>query len=253
MTLAAVSGRIMSAGVCQKIVKVAKSGLFLLPPLAHGPSVVGPLNIGDDHLHLQVLLERAGLQSKPLEASLIFGDSITTDGLSLHVQQEMTLEQWSEAVELVATLEACSPWWTGDLLAMGERAFGEKYAQGIPDDLSPTTLRGYQWVAERVPPANRRPSLSWSHHRAVSALPPAEQSSLLDQAESDGWSVRELAQRAKGQEPQAQEKARVFKVELIDSADASALMDGEVFPYSFEDQEEIADRLRAGKRVTLEL
>jgi hypothetical protein len=180
---------------------------------------------------------------------LIFGESITTDGLSLVVARAISMDEWSQAVEMLSGLSTASPFWLGDLLELGEREYGEKYAQGIPDDISPATLRGYQWVSARIPPANRRPGLSWSHHRAVSALEPVEQLALLDQAEAEGWSVAELRRRAKGQgEPV---KPRVFKVESYDITTG-----GDIVRVSFtlphEAAVEINARLQAGKRVTFE-
>lgn len=138
---------------------------------------------------------------------MIFGDIVTPDGLTICVARALSLDEWTEAVEVVSGLSAASPWWIGDLLALGALTYGESYAQGIPEDVAPATLRGYQWVAERVPPANRKPGLSWSHHRAVSALDHVEQALLLDQAEAEGWSVAELKCKVKGQE--APEKVHV--------------------------------------------
>ncbi len=213
--------------------------------------VIGSLKIGDDHLHLAKALPyccAAGLTTPaPLGGFLIFGESITTDGLSLQCATALSLDDWAQAVEMISGLSAASPFWLGDLLAMGERAYGEKYAQGIPEGLSPTTLRGYQWVSERVPPANRRPGLSWSHHRAVSALPPVEQASLLDQAEAEGWSVAELGCRVKGQEAPGKQKA--YKGRLIRQsygASSSLLFDSD-------DAAAIVEDIAHGRKVKVEL
>jgi len=173
---------------------------------------------------------------------MIFGDAISPDGLTITVARAITLDEWSEAVEMVSGLSTASPWWVGDILAYGCLQYGESYAQGIPEDISPATIRGYQWVAERVPPANRHPGLSWSHHRAVSALPPAEQSSLLDQAEAEGWSVAETRQHVTDQPTPV--KARTYKVALGTVSTAHLALDTP-------DAEEIAQLLASGKRVTI--
>jgi hypothetical protein len=159
----------------------------------------------------------------------------------------MTLEEWGEALEIVSGLSTASPWWIGDMLEAADRQYGERYAQAIPEGMSPATLRSYQWVSSRVPPANRRPSLSWSHHRAVSALPPVEQASLLDQAESEGWSVAELGRRVKGTE--APEKAKAYKGRLIRqsySAGSSLLFDSD-------DAAAIVEDVAHGRKVKVEL
>lgn len=156
---------------------------------------------------------------------MIFGESITTDGLSLNVAQAISLDEWTQAVEMISGLSAASPFWLGDLLELGERAYGENYAQGIPDDIAPATLRGYQWVSSRVPPANRHPALSWSHHRAISALPPVQQALLLDQAEAEGWSVAELGRKVKGrEEPEKQQKVLGIAIDRFTADDGSEVV-----------------------------
>jgi len=157
----------------------------------------------------------------------IFGDVLKTDGLSLSVAQAtpLTFAQWTEAVQLVSNLSVASPWWTGDVLLYGSLQYGEKYAQGIPEGLSPTTLRGYQWVCERVPPANRHPNLSWSHHRAVAALDASEQARLLEQAEDEGLSVTELRRLVKGSEaPSKREKVVGVAIDRMQAEDGSEMV-----------------------------
>lgn len=176
---------------------------------------------------------------------MIFGESITTDGLSLVVAQAISLDEWTQAVEMISGLSAASPFWLGDLLELGERAYGENYAQGIPDDIAPATLRGYQWVSSRVPPANRHPALSWSHHRAVSSLDHVEQALLLDQAEAEGWSVAELKRKVKGvEEPEKREKVPEYHVQV-------QYCDGRCVVLDADDCEEIAILLGSSKRVLL--
>jgi len=179
---------------------------------------------------------------------MIFGDAVTPDGLTISITRVMTLDEWAEALEVVTGLSSASPWWIGDMLSAADHQYGESYAQAIPEGLSSATIRAYQWVAERVPPANRHPGLSWSHHRAVSALPTAEQTSLLDQAEAEGWTVREL--QARGQAPKR--KTSVYHAE---SYTLDSVTDGMVwmsFAFHPEDADEIGTRLQAGKRVTIE-
>lgn len=182
----------------------------------------------------------------------LFGEAVSPDGLTLEFKRNLNLEEWSQTLALLSDFSVCTPFWVGDMLVYGSLQYGENYAQGIPEGISPSTLRSYQWVAERVPPAIRHPGLSWSHHRAVSALEPVEQSALLDQAEAEGWSVRELAQWAKGQEPQAQEKARVFKAMSYAVSELDDDLRSVAFFVSPDDALEINARLQAGKRVTIE-
>jgi N6-adenosine-specific RNA methylase IME4 len=47
-------------------------------------------------------------------------------------------------------------------------------------------------VASRVETSRRREVLSWSHHKEVAALEPAEQDAWLDRAEAEGWTRMDL-------------------------------------------------------------
>lgn len=77
-------------------------------------------------------------------------------------------------------------WWVGDWLNYGERAYGEKYAQAMDvTGLEYDTLSSYRWVAAEIEPCLRKQKLSWSHHKEVAALEPAEQAEWLDRAETD--------------------------------------------------------------------
>ena len=84
-------------------------------------------------------------------------------------------------------------WWIGDWLRFGERRWGEMYAQAVEDTgRGEDTLRAAKWVAEKFENVRRRTDCSWSHHKEVAALPPAEADELLDLAEREGLSTREL-------------------------------------------------------------
>ena len=84
-------------------------------------------------------------------------------------------------------------WWIGDWLNFGERRYGEKYAQAIDvTGYDYATLNGLRWVAERVEVVRRRTNLSWSHHKEVAALEPADQKRWLDRAERESLTRADL-------------------------------------------------------------
>ena len=85
-------------------------------------------------------------------------------------------------------------WWIGDWLRFGDGKWGETSAQAVEDTgRQGQTLLDAQWVASKfVDNSRRREELSWSHHKEVAALPPAEADELLDLAEREGLSTREL-------------------------------------------------------------
>jgi hypothetical protein len=61
------------------------------------------------------------------------------------------------------------------------------------------TLTNWSYVARKVPPQNRDPDLSWSHHRAVAALDPPAQKVLLREAKAAGWTKAQLEREAKAE------------------------------------------------------
>ncbi len=91
----------------------------------------------------------------------------------------------------------------GDAIIQGEQRFGEKAYQAI--ELIRLSERGrleYVRVSEKVPHSLRRPDLSWSHHRAVAALPPPEQKRWLREASEKRLSHHELREALReGAEP----------------------------------------------------
>lgn len=112
---------------------------------------------------------------------------------ALMLDEQTPFETWAELGATLADIRGAVQWWVGDWIVHGERAFGESYAQAIDaTGLDVDTLRGYAWVAGRIPPVRRRTSLSWSAHREVAALEPSEQDALLDRAEADGLRSRDL-------------------------------------------------------------
>jgi hypothetical protein len=96
------------------------------------------------------------------------------------------------------TMAQSAMWWLGDWMAYGERVYGEIAQQALDmTDLSWTTLRNYQWVAERIPPAERRLDIPFSHHRAVASLPSTERTQLLDRAKAENMTEGELRGRVR--------------------------------------------------------
>ena len=114
---------------------------------------------------------------------------------SLDLPVDLSFEGWRSAGEWLANVERSVSWWVGDWWAFGEHRYGER-AKMVRDAL----WRGPSFqvcmtaghVAGRFEALRRRKDLSFSHHREVASLPPAEADALLDAAEANGWSKREL-------------------------------------------------------------
>lgn len=105
-----------------------------------------------------------------------------------------TYEEWANAFSLVKRCEGAVAWWTGDMINAGDNMFGEQASQEFEKE----TLRKFAWVSEKVTPAVRRRTLSFTHHEKVARLEPREQKHWLQRAETEGWSAKELAKKIKG-------------------------------------------------------
>lgn len=129
------------------------------------------------------------------KASLPLGPNVThAYTLGVKVHDSISYEEWGEAVAQVASVADSSVWALGDLLAYGEWNYGEKYTLLVDRlELRLDRVRDWVYVSRHVPHPVRRRSLSWSHHRVVAKLVPAEQESWLAKAEEERWSYRELS------------------------------------------------------------
>lgn len=105
----------------------------------------------------------------------------------------LSFEQWEAVGKTLRYLEKSILFWLGDWLNFGEKNFGDKYAQAIESTgYSLQTLQNAQWVAGRIPDSRRRESLTFSHHAEVAGLKSEDQKEILEKAEKEKLSTREL-------------------------------------------------------------
>ncbi|MHB8598384.1 MAG: glycoside hydrolase family 25 domain-containing protein [Ktedonobacteraceae bacterium] len=92
-----------------------------------------------------------------------------------------SLAEWVECGRFIKDAEKSVQFWIGDWLLYGEKHFGKvQYEQAILETgLDYQTLRLYKSVAGRVPPPERRETLSFYHHKEVADLPLEKRSELL--------------------------------------------------------------------------
>ncbi len=77
----------------------------------------------------------------------------------------------------------------------GEQRYGEMYSQAMDaTELDYGTLRDAKWVSSQFELSCRHDNLSFKHHREVAALPHVQADAILDRAESEGLSTREVRQ-----------------------------------------------------------
>jgi len=114
---------------------------------------------------------------------------------NVKVQGRPPLKNWEGPLQFALWCQRASPWWIGDMINQGEDLFGEEFGEVCGNTLSTEMVSRYASVARRVPPQNRRPSLSWSAHAAVARLPTAEQRRMLLEAERQGWNSDQLRKK----------------------------------------------------------
>jgi len=121
---------------------------------------------------------------------------MTTTGVL--ITQEPTYDEWNAAAAWAQNVEKASPFWIGDLLQWGEAKFGEKYSQALAaTGCTIGHLMNIACVAKQIPPERRHPDLTFTHHQEVLGLPEVQQTEMLDKAEVENWSVKELRHQIK--------------------------------------------------------
>jgi hypothetical protein len=113
----------------------------------------------------------------------------------VEVVGDPSFDEWQQAFGDLARAQGSIQWWLGDMLAVGEARYGERYAQAIEaTGYAVQTLMNMVFVASHVAPERRRQSLSFTHHKEVASLEPDEQEALLSEAEKREWRSRDMAE-----------------------------------------------------------
>lgn len=113
--------------------------------------------------------------------------------ISLELPETMSFEEWSGIGASLQAVNRSVMWWIGDWLRYGERRWGEMYAQAVEETgRSYSNLSQAKHVAERFDSFRRRKELAWAHHAEVASLAPEDADAVLDLAERDGLSTRDL-------------------------------------------------------------
>ena len=121
---------------------------------------------------------------------------VEADDTGLDLPKGMPVAQWRRTGESLGQIDRACRWWIGDWLSYGELEYGERYAPAAAaTGYSEQTLMDAVWVARSVSKSRRVKRLSFSHHKAVAKLKPAEQERYLADAARNDWSVSELRKR----------------------------------------------------------
>ena len=130
--------------------------------------------------------------------------NLTAIGLKL-TDPDLPYERFEELCFMLGSIHGAVRFAIGDAIRYGETLYGERAYQALELlNLSEDGRKEYVRVSERVAPSRRRKDLSWSHHRAVAALPPPDQKTWLKRAASEGLSHHQLRDELRnGAEPKA--------------------------------------------------
>jgi hypothetical protein len=118
-------------------------------------------------------------------------------------EERPTFAGWQAAFEFATASERSSPFWVGDLLAYAEGRTEWKQKLDHAESstgLSQQTLENRTTVSRKVQGRARELAPSLSHAAVVTSLDPDEQEELLEQAKTERWTVRELAQAKRARE-----------------------------------------------------
>ena len=129
----------------------------------------------------------------------------------LNIPSGVSFKEWMKVGETLATMQNSVPWWVGDWINFGEASYGETYSQGLTLwNHAYQSLVNMAYVARQYPPETRT-GLSWTHHRYAASLPLEERSGLLEKAQQEEWTSRQLqVEVAKLKEPDTGEESVVW-------------------------------------------
>ncbi len=103
-------------------------------------------------------------------------------------------DEWRSAGALLGRVERSVSWWLGDWWAYGHR-YGDRKAMVVAEDWEGPAFDACMnaaSVCRAFETSRRREVLSFKHHTEVAALPPTDADRLLDAAEAEEWSTRQL-------------------------------------------------------------
>lgn len=129
------------------------------------------------------------------------------------IKGKPSLNETSAAIAFAERAEKASQWWLADLLAyLHTRDDWEDQRDEVIEatGYTPETIRKYLYMGERFAPGRRRPNVDFSVHREVAALEPRVREELLEVAETERMSVRDMRS-----EVRARSRRRVLEGQAV--------------------------------------
>lgn len=130
------------------------------------------------------------------DGSYIFGSFVLTP-VGFDMPDGVTPEEYWNLGELIFRMEGSIQWLIGDYAfnAKEDTPFGEAYRDLMERfNRSYSTISKYKHTVERIPFFRRRKKLEWSKHTEIAQaeLTDKQRWALLEECESNGWSVKNL-------------------------------------------------------------
>lgn len=139
----------------------------------------------------KVVSIRSAVRHDPDEADPF---DLSAPALSLELKAGLVFEDWHKLGRKLANGSRLLNWWIGDWWASGQHLYGERArlaAEGIFGKEFHTIMNAAS-ICRSFHVSRRREALSFSHHAEVAGLSPEDADGLLDKAESEKLSTREL-------------------------------------------------------------
>lgn len=118
--------------------------------------------------------------------------------LALNLPKTMSFDDWSALGLKLASTQRVLNWWIGDWWAAGHHRYGERArvaAEGIFGREFQTLMNAAS-VCRAFETSRRREALSYTHHAEVAALPTDRADALLDKAQAENLSARDMRRAA---------------------------------------------------------
>ncbi len=128
-------------------------------------------------------------------ANIVISDVGTGEIISdvVTLSEVHSFEEWVSVGRALISTQKRLHWHLGDWWSSGKAAYGERAkvaAQGI-FGLEFQTLANIASVSRAFETSRRREVLTFGHHEVVAAQPKDVADTILEQAEREGWSIRE--------------------------------------------------------------
>lgn len=126
-------------------------------------------------------------------SGIVTGNQGQITATALHLNKNITFEEWQEIGSHLSALAKGMLFWVGDWLNYGEKTYGESYAQAMDiTGYSYATVKMAKYISSKFPPEDRNEKLTFTHYSAVVGEDKTKALQLLDKAANDELSVKEL-------------------------------------------------------------